>query len=66
MSLRQEQYWAIQRTRDFLRELLRWKGYMNKKEVRERAYRCLKHFPFLHENGQPMWSKDEFTKDVEE
>lgn len=64
MSLRYEQYAALKRTREFLRDLFTVDKYpKTKKEMRERAYRCLKHYPFLHESGQPIWSKDPFTKD---
>ena len=62
-SLRYEQYNSLKLTQHFLRDILRWEGPMRKRDMRERAYRCLRHFPFLHESGQPIWSKDEFTKD---
>ena len=66
MSLRYEQYNALMRTQEFLRNLLTVEDYpKTKKEMRQRASSCLRHFPFLHENGQPMWSLDSFTKDVE-
>jgi len=62
MSLRYEQCNALLKTQRFLRELLcspgkRW----TKKELADRAYRCLKHFPFLNEHGHPRFSNDEFT-----
>lgn len=66
MSLRYEQYHALLRTREFLRELLLWEGRMNKRDVRAKASACLKHYPFLDERGQPYWSKDPFTKDRED
>ena len=66
MSLRYEQYAALKRSRDFLRWIMTHRGRITKKELRDRAYRCLRHFPFLYESGQPMWSKDPFTKDVED
>jgi hypothetical protein len=62
MSLRYEQYNALLMTREFLRELSIGKA-KKVSEIRERARRCLHHFPFLHKNGQPMWSRDEFTED---
>ena len=65
MSLRFEQYNALKRTREFLRELLGGPR-MPMRVLRKWAGDCLHHFPFLHENGQPMWSQDEFTKDAEE
>ncbi len=64
MSLRYEQYRSLLITRDFLRELLTVDGYpKTKREMRERAYRCLRHYPFLDEQGQPYWSLDELTTD---
>ena len=64
MSLRYEQYRSLLITRDFLRELLTVDGYpKTKREMRERAYRCLRHYPFLDEQGEPYWSQDEFTID---
>jgi hypothetical protein len=60
MSLRYEQYRALWETRRFLREL----GYERKpirtKETRDRARRCLRHFPFLFRTGAPLFSKDDF------
>jgi hypothetical protein len=32
------------------------------KELRERAYSALRHFPFLDERGEPLWSQDDFEK----
>ena len=64
MSLRYEQYRALLITRELLRDLLTTDKYpKTKREMRERVYRCLKHYPFLDEQGQPYWSRDEFTKD---
>lgn len=63
MSLRYEQYNALKQTRNFLRELIWWEGPMRKTEVRERASDCLHHFPLLDDQGEPLWSQDEFTKD---
>ena len=66
MSLRYEQYTSLKFTREFLRDLLTVEDYpKTKREMRERAFLCLRHFPFLHENGQPRWSGDSLTKDVE-
>ena len=66
MSLRYEQYNSLKATHRFLRDLLTIDDYpKTKREMRERASICLHHFPFLYENGQPMWSRDEFTEDVE-
>ena len=66
ISLRYEQYNSLKVTQRFLCDLLTVDQYpKTKREMRERASRCLRHFPFLYESGQPMWSKDEFTEDVE-
>lgn len=66
MSLRDEQYNSLKRTRDFLRDLLTTQGYPEtKRKMRDRVHHCLRHFPFLYESGEPMWSKDSFTKDTE-
>ena len=65
MSLRYEQYMALKRTKNFLRCLLTVSECpKTKKEMRAEASACLRHFPFLHDNGQPMWSKDDLTEDV--
>ena len=59
MSLRYEQRRALQATREFLRQLLvpgkRW----TKTDLRRCAYGCLRHFPYLQANGEPIWSQDE-------
>jgi hypothetical protein len=61
MSLRYEQQNALVKTQRLLRDILTVYRYpKTKKEMRERAYRCLKHFPFLDEYGAPMFSRDEF------
>lgn len=63
MSLGYEQQRALLRSRDLLRDLLdRQKTPRVPKEVRERAYRCLRHFPCLDgETGEPVFSRDGFT-----
>jgi hypothetical protein len=62
MSLKNEQCNALLKAQTFLRELLReHKGAWTKKELRERAYSCLRHFPCLGENGMPYFSQDPFT-----
>jgi len=64
MSLRYEQYNSLAATKRFLKDLLTTQQYpQTKREMRDRVHRCLRHFPFLHESGQPIWSKDKFTKD---
>ena len=65
MSLRYEQYNALRKSRDFLRSLLSPETRPKTvKELREKAHRCLRHFPPLHESGQPLWSLDDLTADV--
>jgi hypothetical protein len=64
MSLRREQYWALRKTQDFLRDLLFVETRPKKvSELKERAYRCLKHFPCLDDDGKPMFSRDGFGPD---
>ena len=63
MSLRYEQYNALKTTREFLRSILDGSAPSKKVDLRDKAYHCLRHFPFLHDNGQPIFSKDEFTID---
>lgn len=65
MSLRYEQYRALQLTRELLRDFLTGSVKLTKKETRERASRCLRHYPFLNEKGRPMFSQDSFTDDGE-
>lgn len=59
MSLKAEQYASLVRTRKFLRSLL-VRPMMKPKDIREGAYRCLRHYPFLDKTGAPMFSKDDF------
>jgi hypothetical protein len=63
MSLRYEQYRSLQKTQAFLRDLLANEERWTKKELRERAYSCLRHYPSLTEKGRPMFSQDPFTED---
>ena len=59
MSLRYEQYSSMRRTRSFLCALLDPRQTPRvPRAVRKEASDCLHHFPFLYENGEPMWSKD--------
>jgi len=61
MSLRYENYYALYKTREFLRELLHSSTRPKTvKELKDRAYSCLRHFPFLKDNGEPMFSQDDF------
>jgi hypothetical protein len=64
MSLRREQYWALKKTQDFLRDLLFTDSRPKTvKELKHRASACLRHFPFLDEDGKPMFSGDRFGPD---
>jgi len=63
MSLRHEQYRSLKITREFLRDLLdTHKRPKTVKELKNRVYLCLKNYPFLQENGRPIWSRDDFTE----
>ena len=64
MSLRNEQYRALLTTREFLRSLLVASETPKvPSSIRKQAYRCLKHYPFLDEDGKPSFSKDDFGPD---
>lgn len=59
-----DQYKTIRRARNFLRSLLDPKETPKlPRKYRTEAYRCLRHFPTLHDSGQPIWSQDPFTED---
>ena len=61
MSLRFEQHRALLMTREFLHDLLHPDTRPKTvKEIKERARRCLRHYPFLKEDGEPMFSQDDF------
>jgi hypothetical protein len=63
MSLRFEQRNALLKARQLLRDCLDpQKRPKTVKELRERASSALRHFPFLDERGEPLWSQDEFEK----
>ncbi len=65
MSLRYEQYNALKKTRAFLSNILCvGTDIKSLKAMRNAASDCLKHFPPLYENGQPVFSQDEFTEDM--
>ena len=64
MSLRYEQYHALKKTQAFLRDLLFTETRPKKaSELKERAHRCLRHFPCLDDDGKPMFSQDGFGPD---
>ena len=61
MSLRYEQYHSLWKTRKFLRDLLHHSTRPKKvSDIEDRAYSCLRHFPFLDAKGKPMFSEDDF------
>jgi hypothetical protein len=61
MSLRFEQRNALLKARQLLRDLLHPSTRPKTvKELRQRASCALRHFPFLDERGEPMWSQDDF------
>jgi hypothetical protein len=63
VSLRYEQRRALLKARDLLRDLLHpLTRPKSVKEMRERASCALRHYPFLDERGEPMWSQDEFAE----
>ncbi len=65
MSLRCEQYYALQKTRQFLRDLMTTDTRPKKgSELKDRAYSCLRHFPTFDEHGKPLFSRDEFGPDA--
>lgn len=59
MSLKHEQHRSLLLTREFLFDLL-FTDTRPKTvgEIKKRANQCLKHFPPLREDGEPMFSKD--------
>ena len=64
MSLRYEQCMALKLTREFMRDLLGCEHYpRTKREMRKRASACLRHYPFLRPNGEPLFSNDNFPID---
>lgn len=67
MSLREEQYRALLKSRQFLTSLLssstRPKTIL---ELKNGAYSCLRHFPMLDEKGKPIFSSDPFCDAADE
>jgi|694.fasta_scaffold06436_19 hypothetical protein len=64
MSLRFEQYNSLKKTRKFLQDLLHHSTRPKKvSDISKQASSCLRHFPFLKENGEPMFSNDNFNLD---
>ena len=63
MSLRNEQYRSLKQSKEFLRLLLTKDRPKLVRDIKEQAYRCLRHFPGLDDNGKPMFSRDPFGPD---
>jgi hypothetical protein len=64
MSLRYEQYSALLKSKELLLDIMNpLTTPQSKEELTNRAYRAMRHFPALTENGQPIFSTDPFTKD---
>jgi hypothetical protein len=63
MSLRYEQEASLLMTREFLLDLLNTTTRPKTvKELKERARRCLRHYPPLDVDGSPIFSKDTFNR----
>jgi hypothetical protein len=63
MSLKFEQYESLKRTRELLFDLLDPKKRPKSvKETRNRVFSCLRHFPPLREDGEPVFSNDDFKR----
>lgn len=62
MSLKYEQYNSLLATRNFLYDLLdTQKRPKTVRETKERVRHCLRHFPILKGNGEPIFSNDDFS-----
>jgi hypothetical protein len=62
MSLRHEQHASLLITREFLLDLLNTSTRPKTvKELKERAKRCLRHYPPLDVDGSPIFSNDGFS-----
>jgi hypothetical protein len=61
MSLRYEQFWALKRSRDFLRLLMTPARPRAAQAIRREAAACLRHFPMLTSTGRPVFSEDDLT-----
>jgi len=58
MSVKEEQYRSLKMTRELLFDLCDTKRRPKTvKETKDRVRYCLRHFPFLKEDGEPMFSK---------
>jgi len=64
VSLRYEQYWALEKSKNLLVQLLNTKTRPTTvQELKRRALSCLRHFPPLTVTGKPIFSQDNLTKD---
>jgi len=64
MSLRYEQDNALLLTRELLLDLLNTSTRPKTvKELKQRARRCLRHYPPLDGNGNPIFSNDTFGRE---
>jgi len=61
MSLRYEQYHSLKTTKVFLNNLLDPSTRPKINEMKAAALWCLRHFPFLKDDGEPMFSCDTAT-----
>lgn len=62
MSLRYEQYNAIKLTKILLYDLLDTQNRPRRvHELKQRVYKCLRHYPILTERGEPIFSKDNLS-----
>jgi hypothetical protein len=62
MSLRHEQHTSLLITREFLLDLLNTSTRPKTvKELKTRAQRCLRHYPPLDVDGNPIFSNDGFS-----
>ena len=62
MSLRFEQEASLLMTREFLLDLLTTNTRPKTvKELKARAKRCLRHYPPLDVDGNPIFSNDDFS-----
>ena len=62
MSLRYEQYRSLRMTRDLLYDLLNPPTRPRTvKLLRERVLSCLRHYPPLRPDGEPLFSRDDFS-----
>jgi hypothetical protein len=63
MSLRYEQYRSLKYTKEFMYDLLDPKKRPRSvKELRERVFRCTRHYPALRDDGAPIFSLDDMKE----